>query len=641
MEKTAQHPIESVLASLPRQWLDGGVLELDHEQRFSNANFAFMNWLGVPVEDIDTVTLGELLSHVAPEWTSTIIASLDEGCFFKRIDLSLLHVSPPQSYQLELTQTQSGSLLRLSSTPPCPITEGQDPDPAVAWRERRIHMLEGLVNNLIGSAPCAFFFQHPDGKIAWTNDQIENFTGTSAKDWESDNRSVYDLFCQPEGQAVSKRIAQAAEAREEMDQSFTLCIKQGRGTKKIYIHEYRSPVVAGDVLVGWNCLWMDATRQNSAEKRVRNIIWRDTLANLAMGVCHDIKNKMAGASMVVEMLPERIENKEPTHTDLVMLSRSIEDASTLAKRIMEIAMEKAGTVEVFELTTFLRELLTLFHKSLSGRCQVEQMIFDQPLTAIGDKVELRRAVSNLILNAADASDQGTRIKVVVKKETEPTAGLISSGQLPKGPCIAISVKDAGTGIDPKNLSRLFDPFFTTKPLEKGTGLGLHIVSDIAKQHHGAVTVESELSKGSIITLWLPIARPDEHPENHLPSEPESEDYVLVAGFNDSQVDSISQFMRDRSYRVTTALSVREAISILKTGEKNVSCLYLLVNDPSPNMVELVTLARSLSSPPQIYFQTMGFDTEDLPTVFSSLADHVFPHDMQRRDIISFLDEQLR
>ncbi len=641
MEKTALNPIESALASLPRQWLDCGILEISNDLTVLHCNDAFSRWLGLPTTDIFGQPLDELLSSIAPEWKPIIDANLGKDGFFQQFDLPMMSVSPPQFYRMEMTRVEGGAVLRLSSTSPDPLVEGQNHDPAIAYREKRIHMLEGLVHSLIGTAPCAFFFQHPDGSVAWANEQIERYTHLSATEWESGRQSLFDLICEPDGQAILNKISKAAEDRQPMDQCFPLCLEQRDGSmKRIYVHEYRTPVVAGGVVVGWNCLWMDATQQNRAEKRVRNIMWRDTLANLAMGVCHDIKNKMAGASMVAEMLPERIANNEPTHTDLVMLGRSIDDASSLAKRIMEISNEKAGIQETIEVTSFLRELLSLFHKSLSGRCSVDQEFLEQPINVHVDKVEIRRAVSNLILNAADASQPGSRIKVSARTCETFDPGMAMAGTPPDGPAVAISVTDTGRGVPKDHLAQLFEPFFTTKAVGKGTGLGLRIVSDIATQHHGAVTVESIEGQGATFTLWLPLASGNEAFKEEAGSS-DQQGYILVAGTDDAQINSISQFLRGRGFKVSTALSPREAVATLKHGEKTVSCLYLLVNSPNPSVVELVTLARSLEKPPLVVFQTMGFDADDLPVVFSSLADRVFPHDTQRCEITEFLDEHLR
>jgi signal transduction histidine kinase len=71
--------------------------------------------------------------------------------------------------------------------------------------------------------------------------------------------------------------------------------------------------------------------------------------------------------------------------------------------------------------------------------------------------------------------------------------------------VEIAVIDRGSGIDPKHRENIFNPFFTTKP--EGVGLGLAIVTKIVDQHGGRITVESELGKGSVFRIYLPLNTP--------------------------------------------------------------------------------------------------------------------------------------
>ena len=70
----------------------------------------------------------------------------------------------------------------------------------------------------------------------------------------------------------------------------------------------------------------------------------------------------------------------------------------------------------------------------------------------------------------------------------------------------MAFQDSGAGIPPEHLEKVFEPFFTTKA--RGTGLGLSITRQIVEQHHGTIRVESEVGRGTTVTLSLPIV-----PEN--------------------------------------------------------------------------------------------------------------------------------
>ena len=73
------------------------------------------------------------------------------------------------------------------------------------------------------------------------------------------------------------------------------------------------------------------------------------------------------------------------------------------------------------------------------------------------------------------------------------------------------MSDTGVGIAPENLGRIFDPFFTTKKVGVGTGLGLSTCYSIVRRNGGTITVESEVGRGTRVTVTLPaaiVSKPD-------------------------------------------------------------------------------------------------------------------------------------
>lgn len=103
--------------------------------------------------------------------------------------------------------------------------------------------------------------------------------------------------------------------------------------------------------------------------------------------------------------------------------------------------------------------------------------------------EIQQVIINLCTNAIDAMPEGGRLIFKLFYE---------------GSQVALSIQDTGTGIPPEIRDHIFEAFFTTKEIGKGTGLGLSIVSDIVKKHNGQIDLQSEVGKGTIFTVRLPI-----------------------------------------------------------------------------------------------------------------------------------------
>jgi PAS domain S-box-containing protein len=103
--------------------------------------------------------------------------------------------------------------------------------------------------------------------------------------------------------------------------------------------------------------------------------------------------------------------------------------------------------------------------------------------------QLNQVFMNLLVNAAQAIEVRGKITIRTGQQDDK---------------IWIEVADTGKGIPPEIIPLIFNPFFTTKPVGKGTGLGLSVSYKIVEKHHGKIEVSSEVGKGSIFRVWLPI-----------------------------------------------------------------------------------------------------------------------------------------
>jgi signal transduction histidine kinase len=106
-----------------------------------------------------------------------------------------------------------------------------------------------------------------------------------------------------------------------------------------------------------------------------------------------------------------------------------------------------------------------------------------------DRHMMEQVLMNLVLNAIQAIKGGGVITIRTR--------------LMDGAC-AIDVEDTGCGIPSHVLPRIFDPFFTTKGTGEGTGLGLSVSLGIIERHGGQILVESEVGKGTLFTVCLPL-----------------------------------------------------------------------------------------------------------------------------------------
>jgi hypothetical protein len=230
------------------------------------------------------------------------------------------------------------------------------------------------------------------------------------------------------------------------------------------------------------------------------------------------------------MLQEEVRN-DPLQADFL---RRIEDEAyridRLIRGLLDYARPAGSRFEILEIPTLLRDTLEIIAEREAFRNITTSLDMEDGLpTVYADKSQLQQVFVNLMLNARDAMPEGGDIVISAGVSTfcgsdghvssPPAAAVIGRRKddfnrafrdnLKKGDaavtCVRIDIRDTGEGIPIGNLSRVFDPFFTTKEPGKGTGLGLAICARIIDTFGGRITLESVMTEGTTITLWLPVA----------------------------------------------------------------------------------------------------------------------------------------
>ncbi len=220
-----------------------------------------------------------------------------------------------------------------------------------------------------------------------------------------------------------------------------------------------------------------------------------SLGRLAASIAHEINNPLAGILTFAKLLIRDLEDgsQDPAARDqslrnLRLVEREAGRCTAIVRNLLDFARERPLNLSEVNLNQAVNEALSLVDHQLTLRgITLDKRL--EPLPPISaDFGQLRQALVNVILNAADAMSAGGLLT-------------ISSRTNPEG--VELVVADVGVGIPPEHLARIFDPFFSTK--DKGTGLGLSVVYGIVERHGGRLEVKSELGKGTSVRIRLPLA----------------------------------------------------------------------------------------------------------------------------------------
>ena len=214
-----------------------------------------------------------------------------------------------------------------------------------------------------------------------------------------------------------------------------------------------------------------------------------SVALLASGLAHEIKNPLASIKTFTEYLPQRHSDEAFVQKFQHIVSQEIEKIQTIVTNLLTFAKPQPLRHGTLCLGQVVQETLVLLNSDcLKRKVELEARV-DPSVSVMGDRTHLKQALLNLCLNSLEAMDEGGKLRVGVETHNAHAT---------------LFVEDTGSGISPQNLPHVFDPFFTTK--ETGTGLGLSVVHGIIKEHGGKIRIDSHPGQGTSVTIHLPSNR---------------------------------------------------------------------------------------------------------------------------------------
>ncbi len=231
----------------------------------------------------------------------------------------------------------------------------------------------------------------------------------------------------------------------------------------------------------------------------------DALKQLSAGIAHEIRNPLAAIEGFAELLGRKVSSEENPQVRKLSeeIIQEVKNLNRIVTDFLSFARESRWQFEQVDIVAVLEGALTLaLSGEKGGPITVEKEMPSHPPPLIGDPLELRKALLNVILNAIQALPNGGRLKLRLHTE---------------GSWLTITIQDTGGGISSQIRDRIFNPFFTTK--EKGTGLGLAITQRIIEGHGGNISFESHPTEGTQFMIRLPIT--DHHPTETESSRPAS------------------------------------------------------------------------------------------------------------------------
>lgn len=325
------------------------------------------------------------------------------------------------------------------------------------------------------------------------------------------NRIMEETFSQKKEEVLGKRMINVlgeknfsslfpSDTQHDFRLLSEISLNMPSGQKKIF-DIAKTPLLDNRMNpYGTVIVFEDVTEKISLQQQLLTSEKLASIGLLSAGVAHEINTPLTGISSYVQILQKKL-NDSPNAQILEKIEMQTERVARIVKNLLNLSRNPAeSSFHPVNIKECLEEIVSLIDYKLKNiNINLELNLSSiKPIWAQGEN--LQQVFINILLNAIDAMPNGGKLKIQLF-QIENNA--------------VVKIQDTGTGIKPQHLPHIFDPFFTTKGIGKGTGLGLSISYAVIKEHEGHITVESEVGKGSLFTIYIPMNLDERKRNNSL------------------------------------------------------------------------------------------------------------------------------
>ncbi|PLR83975.1 PAS domain-containing sensor histidine kinase [Bacillus sp. V33-4] len=298
------------------------------------------------------------------------------------------------------------------------------------------------------------------------------------------------------GKSLTELLTECRLSRQEQVEHMDTLLQQGqlngvvqirikKETKKHIEFSTKSNLMSGLNLI----VFKDITEKLEMEEQLRKSDTLTVIGELAAGIAHEIRNPMTALKGFIQLLQGNMKDEHEMYFQVI--TSELQRIDSIINEFLILAKPQAVKFIESDVTRIVKETVELLTaQAVLHNVQFKTYYQDKLPLLFCEPNQLKKVFINIIKNAIEVMPKGGYITVSVKRAA--------------GDKIHIYVQDEGPGIPEEKLKKLGEPFYTTK--ERGTGLGLMVSYKIIEEHQGSIEVESQLGKGTIFHIFLPLKK---------------------------------------------------------------------------------------------------------------------------------------
>jgi len=446
---------------------------------------------------------------------------------------------------------------------------------------------------LFREANDGFVVINPTTKqVVEVNPAVQRLTGISRKSLLQ--MDVHDLIVASPHSTATMKLDQMIDSTGFFHSREGYSLRQTAGNtipinvtvSRIHIHpEPLALVVVRDITERLNYEQQERMLSKKIQKKQK----LESLGVLAGGIAHDFNNLLTVILGNIDLVIASLDSESESARMLDDACKAGRRAGDLCRQMLDFVGHGRRVKSTFDLSTTIRDTLTLVDASLRDRAQVAVRLDDQQAYVHADETQIQQIILNLLTNAFQSMNDGIGQITIrtgnMQADEEYLSGTLHHETLTAGKYVFFEVEDNGCGMDNSTQNKMFDPFFSTK--EIGRGLGLASTLGIVHAHRGAIHVDTAMNSGTKIRILLPPAKNDATLDVTADSPHglwQGEGTILVVDDDPSVLNSVQMLVNSCGFTTINCNNGRQAVEVAEQRHAEIDAVLLDLTMPEVNGV---------------------------------------------------------
>jgi PAS domain S-box-containing protein len=361
---------------------------------------------------------------------------------------------------------------------------------------------------------------------------------------------------------------------------------------------------------------VDVTEGKRLEEQLRQSQKLEAVGRLAGGVAHDFNNLLTAIAGYAQILMRKLGEGHPVQQKAEAIITAVDRAARLTGQLLAFSRRQVVAPRLLDLNAVVAGFESMLQRVIGEDIRLVTILGRGLLCIKADPGQVEQVLMNLVVNARDAMPKGGTLTIETGLAERSADGAVA-------PCVLLSVRDTGLGMDAETRSHIFEPFFSTKGPGRGTGLGLATVYGIVQQSQGHIAVETAPGEGSTFRVYLPLAEgqpPVEEAPGRVPDPAGGTETILLVEDEDAVRELTREVLDAGGYVVLEARNGPDALELAGAHPGAIDLLLADVIMPRMSGRELAERLKTLRPETKVLFVS-GY-TDDAVLRHGVLQDEV-------------------